>query len=148
VPERDSIWADVGDGATVAFDALPGQTFAATVARLTGVLDPATRTMHVEVDLPNADGRIRPGFYGQTRLVLERRPAALALPSVAMRRDADAPHVFVVDNDNIARRVAVEPGIEDGGWTEVAQGLTGSERVITSVTPNLADGAGVRVIGP
>jgi membrane fusion protein (multidrug efflux system) len=148
VPERDSIWVDVGDAATVAFDALPGQGFTATVARLTGVLDPATRTMQVEVDLPNPDGRIRPGFYGQTRLVLERRPAALALPTAAVRRDASGPHVFVVDTDNVARRVAVEPGLEDTAWTEVAQGLSGSERVITGAAPNLADGAGVRVLGP
>jgi multidrug efflux pump subunit AcrA (membrane-fusion protein) len=104
--------------------------------------------MQVEVDLPNPDGRIRPGLYGQTRLVLERRPAALALPAAAVRRDANGPHVFIVDTDNVARRVAVEPGLEDAAWTEVAQGLSGSERVITGAAPNLADGAGVRVLGP
>jgi membrane fusion protein (multidrug efflux system) len=147
VPERDALSADIGDAATVAFDALPGATFAASVARLSGVLDPATRTMQVEIDVPNADGRIRPGLYGQTRLVLEQRTGVLALPTAAVRRDAMGPHVFVVDSDGVARRIAIEPGLEAGAWTEVADGLSGSERVVATAA-NLADGTAVRALGP
>jgi RND family efflux transporter MFP subunit len=70
VPESQAALVDVGDAATVVFDALPGRTFSSQVARISGSLDPGTRTMLVEIDLPNDDGRIRPGYYGRTRIVL------------------------------------------------------------------------------
>jgi RND family efflux transporter MFP subunit len=148
VPERDSVWADVGDAGTVTFDALPGRTFTGTVARLSGALDPATRTMQVEMDLPNADGRIRPGFYGQTRLVLERRAGVLTLPVAAVRSDAAGPYVFVVGAAGTVRRVAVEPGLEEAGSIEIVSGLAGGESVVTSAPAGLADGAAVRPVGP
>src|SRR5689334_10418471 len=84
VPERDSVLANPGDAATVTFDALPGRVFNGTVARISGVLDPGTRTMQVEIDLQNGDGAIRPGFYGQTHIVLEAHTRALTLPSAAV----------------------------------------------------------------
>src|SRR5690606_9295279 len=80
VPERESAWVDVGDPVAGTFDAPPGQSLAAAVARVSGSLDPATRTMLVEIDLDNGNRRIRPGYYGQTRIVLEERPDALTLP--------------------------------------------------------------------
>jgi RND family efflux transporter MFP subunit len=80
VPERESALIGVGDPATVVFDALPGTTFSSQVARISGALDPGTRTMLVEIDLPNEDGRIRPGYYGQARVVLERGAGAPAAP--------------------------------------------------------------------
>jgi RND family efflux transporter MFP subunit len=148
VPERDSVWVDAGDAATVLFDALPGRTFTGQVARLSGALDPATRTMLVEIDLPNADGRIRPGFYGQTRLALERRSGALTLPTAAVRSDATGAYVYVVGPGDVARRVGVELGLEQAGAIEIVTGLAGNERVVTGAVANLADGAAVRAVGP
>jgi membrane fusion protein (multidrug efflux system) len=148
VPERDSTWVDVGDPVTVAFDALPGRTFAGKIARLSGVLDPATRTMLVEIDLPNADGRIRPGSYGRTEIVLERRVDALALPNAAVRDDGGNAYVYTVDADGTARRVAVALGLQDSGWVEIESGLAGNERVIVGAVTGLGDGAAVRAVTP
>lgn len=148
VPERDSAWVDVGDPATVAFDALPGTILAGEVARLAEALDSGTRTMLVEIDLPNDDGRIRPGYYGQTRIVLESREGALALPSAAVRMDEGSAYVYVVTQDDLARQVRVELGVNDTDWIEIASGLAGNERVVTgAAVERLADGAPVRV-GP
>jgi RND family efflux transporter MFP subunit len=80
VPETAAARVDVGDAATVVFDALPGRTFSSQVARVSGALDPGTRTMLVEIDLANDDGQIRPGYYGQTRIVLEPGTEAPAPP--------------------------------------------------------------------
>lgn len=146
VPERDSVWVDVGDAAAVTFDALPGVAFAGEVARFSGALDPATRTMQVEIDLPNADGRIRPGFYGQARLTLEQRRGVLALPSAALRADAGRLYVFVLEGGAV-RRVDVTPGLAAQGWTEIGSGLGGDERVVTG-PPVLTDGAAVRLAAP
>jgi membrane fusion protein (multidrug efflux system) len=148
VPERSTIWVDVGDKATVTFEALPGRVFTAPVARLSGVLDPGTRTMLVEIDLPNADGLIRPGLYGQARIALERREHALALPSSAVRLGDGGAFVLVVA-DSAVHRKNVMLGVVDGPWTEISGGLDGGERVVAdAATANLADGAPVRVLEP
>jgi RND family efflux transporter MFP subunit len=145
VPERDVVWVDAGDSATVTFDALPGRAFETQVARFSGALDPNTRTMLVELDLPNADARIKPGFYGQTRIALEHREHVWALPTGAVRTDAGNAFVYIVTNDNTVRRIPVMLGLEDAGWIEIAAGVSGGERIVTGPAPNLADGAKVQV---
>jgi RND family efflux transporter MFP subunit len=146
VPDRDSIWVDAGDAATVAFEALPGRTFEGTVSRLSGVLDPATRTMLVEIDLQNHDGRIRPGFYGRTEIALERRAEALALPSAAVRTDGGNSYVYVIAPDDTVRRTAVTIGLQDAGWIEIESGLTGNERVVAGTPAGLSEGVAVRAV--
>lgn len=148
VPERASAWIDVGDPATVVFDALAGSVFAGEVSRLSEALDPGTRTMLVEIDLDNADGRIRPGYYGQTRILLEQRDDVLAIPAAALRTDGGAA-VFAVGPDGTARRVPVTIGVADADWVEITQGLSGGERLVTGAAlVQLADGAAVRVNAP
>jgi RND family efflux transporter MFP subunit len=148
VPERDAVWADIGDAATISFDALPGQAFSGAVARLSGAIDPATRTMLVEIDLPNSDGRIRPGLYGQVRLALEQRDAALALPAAAVQYDDRGAFVYAVAAGDVARRTPVETGLSVGGWVEIVSGLRADERVVTGAPAGLADGAALRVAAP
>jgi RND family efflux transporter MFP subunit len=147
VPERDSRWVDIGDPVTVVFDALAGRVFEGAIARFSDALDPRTRTMLVEVDLPNDDGRLRPGLYGQARVLLERRTGALALPAAAVRTDASGAFVLTVSSGDVVRRAPVEVGLESGGWVEIASGLTGTERVVVSGPASVADGATVRVTG-
>ena len=131
-----------------AFEGLPGRTFAGTVARLAGALDVGTRTMLVEVDLLNADGRIRPGFYGRAELTLERRENVLALPRTAVRDDRGNAYVYTVGSDDTARRTPVTLGLEDAGFIEIEAGLSGNERVIAGAAPNVNDGASVRLVTP
>ncbi len=146
VPERDTAWADIGDPATVTFEALAGRSFEGRIARVAEALDPQTRTMLVEIDLPNGDGRIRPGYYGQARLVLERRVQAPALPAAAIHADAGARYVFVLAPGNVVRRVPIETGIESAGWIEITAGLTDDEQVVTGGPASLADGTAVSTV--
>ena len=148
VPEREAVWANTGDAATISFDALPGQIFSGTVARLSGAIDPATRTMLVEIDLPNSDGRIRPGLYGQVRLALEQREAALALPAAGVQYGDGGAFVFVAGPGDVARRTPVQTGLSVGGWVEIVAGLRGDERVVTGAPAGLADGAALRIAAP
>jgi len=149
VPERDSVWANPGDAATVTFDALPGRVFAGAIARVSGVLDPGTRTMQVEIDLQNADGAIRPGFYGQTHIVLETHAHALALPSAAVRIGDGGAHVFVAAPGDSVRRKNVTLGLVDAQWTEIASGLDEGDRVaVAPAGASLTDGAQVRIANP
>jgi RND family efflux transporter MFP subunit len=148
VPEREAVWADIGDAATISFDALTGHAFTGAVARLSGAIDAGTRTMLVEIDLPNPDGRIRPGLYGQVRLTLEQRERALALPAAAVQFDDGGAFVFVAAAGDVARRTAVQGGLNTGGWVEIVAGLRGDERVVTGAPPGLADGAVLRIAAP
>jgi RND family efflux transporter MFP subunit len=145
VPEREAVWADVGDAAAISFDALPGQAFAGTVARLSGAIDPATRTMLVEIDLPNPAGRIRPGLYGQVRLALEERRGVPALPASAVTYGQDGAFVFVAAAGDLARRKSVQTGLNAGGWVEILAGLDANERVVAGAPAGLSDGTALRI---
>ena len=136
VPELDSTLGDVGDAATVTFEALPGRVFTSKVARMSGALDPTTRTMLVEIDLPNADGLIRPGLYGRARIALERREHALVLPSRAVRVGDGGAQVFVVAGD-ASHRKNVVLGLVDSQWTEITSGLDEAERVVADAAPRI-----------
>jgi RND family efflux transporter MFP subunit len=149
VAERDAVWADPGDAATVTFDALPGRVFGGKVARVSGVLDPGTRTMQVEIDLPNDDGAIRPGLYGQTHLLLERHEHALALPSAALRLGDGGSHVFVVVAGDSVHRKNVTLGLGDPQWTEITSGIEETDRIAIALPgTSLVDGTQVRVGNP
>jgi RND family efflux transporter MFP subunit len=146
VPERAAAWVNVGDPATVTFDAIAGTAFTGAVTRIAETLDPGTRTMLVEVDLDNAAGRIRPGYFGQTRIVLETRTQVLAVPAAALRTDEGMAAVFVVAPDSTARRVEVAVGVADGDSVEITSGLSGTERIVTGpAVRQLSDGAAVTV---
>jgi RND family efflux transporter MFP subunit len=147
LPEHDTVWADVGDPATVTFDALPGRTFSSRLARVSGSLDPSTRTMQVEIDLPNPDGRILPGLYGRTEITLESRGDALALPATALRFTEDgSAYVYVISSGNQAHRRPVTVGVDDGNWIEILAGLSRDERVVDGLVGSLEDGEQVQVV--
>jgi RND family efflux transporter MFP subunit len=147
LPEHDTVWADVGDPATVIFDALPELRFSGQIARVAGALDPNTRTMQVEIDLPNPDDRILPGLYGRTEVTLENHRDTLALPATAVRfTEEGESYVYVIGADDSARRRAVVIGFDDGNWLEITEGLSGSDRVADGLVGSLADGEHVLVL--
>jgi HlyD family secretion protein len=84
LPEMDAPLADVGDAAVVRVQSLAGQDFRGLVARTSWALDPATRTLRTEVDVPNDDGKLRPGMYAQVEIELAERPDACVVPLAAV----------------------------------------------------------------
>ena len=77
---------------------------------------------------------------------MERHTSALALPSAAVRVDGGNAYVFVVGSGDKLQRTAVGLGLQDAGWTEIASGLTGGERVVANAVASLNDGATVRLV--
>jgi len=143
VPDRDVPYTDVGDLAEVEIDALPGRKLPAKVSRMAQSEDPATRLMHVEVDLPNPTVKIRHGMYGRVTLRLDRSDA-LAVPSgclVGKDRDGTA-KVFVV-RDGVARLAAVRVGADNGLEVAVLDGLTADDDVILHPGGDVEDGTAV-----
>jgi len=129
VLERDIPLITEEKEATVTVDAFPGRLFTGKVKRLSQAVDVATRTMPVEIDVPNRDHDLKPGMYAKVTLEVSRKEDALTLPLSSILKDNAGRYVLVVEQDT-ARRREVSVGIEQGDMLELVSGLTGSESVI------------------
>jgi len=89
-----------GMKATVTLQEFPGQKFMGTVARTADAIDPATRTLNTEVDVPNKDGKLLPGSFGQVHFATGTSVPRITIPVNAMLFRAEGPRVAVVDKDS------------------------------------------------
>lgn len=144
IPEREAVWLNNGDRASLTFDAYPGQSFTATISRTAGVLDSKTRRMRAEIDLDNRKGLLFPGMYGQVVVELETRRDALVLPAGSVRLNDGAPHVYSVEN-NAVKRLPVTLGTDTGTLIEIVSGLTGHEQIVANSIGRLRDGDAVTI---
>jgi RND family efflux transporter MFP subunit len=147
VPEMFAVAVEPGDRATVALQAMKGRTVEGTVTRTSWSLDPRTRTLRVEIDIPNPGGTLRPGLYAYATVVTEEHKDVLTVPATAVVQEKDKAYCVVVVADKAERR-PVEVGLSDGMRTEVVSGLEGNEAVVKANATSLADGQPVAVILP
>lgn len=146
VPERDVPLASVGDRAQITLQALPGQVFEEPIARIAGVLDEQTRTMLVEIDLPNPSGQLRPGMFGQATISLAPPGDTLTLPVNAVRFNEHGDgYVFLVNASNQVEIAEVETGLDNGVHIEITAGLAGGEQVVGPLLRRLKPGQTVHV---
>ena len=117
----------------------------ASITRTTEALDPATRTLLVEIDVPNKDHRLQPGMFVNASLHLQEHPNALAIPPAAIvpSKNGTEKSVFVVHLGK-AKLTPIKTGIDDGLWVEVVDGLTGEEEVVVVGKSGLTDGQEVQ----
>jgi len=132
--------------AVVEVDAYPGETFAGRVARLAPVLDPATRTAQMEVEVPNAGARLKPGMYARVEFVVAQREGALTVPRNAIVDLDGTRGVFVADGKT-ARFKPITSGIVDGEAVEITEGLADASAVITLGSASLRDGDPIVIAG-
>ena len=146
VPQETALLAKPGVPVTLTSRELPGREFKATITRTTQALDPSTRTLLVEVDLPNEKRELDPGMFVNATLFLEQHPNTLVLPPAAIvsGKTRDEKSVFVVEQGTV-RKVPIRTGIDDGVWVEVAEGLTGEEEIVVVGKSGLVEGQAVRV---
>jgi RND family efflux transporter MFP subunit len=144
LPQADAPYVKDGDQAVVTVSEYGGRRFAGVVTRHPQALAADTRTMLVEVDLPNDDGALLPGMYGQVDIALSGRRSALRIPDdVLIFRDGKT-WVPVIDGDKL-RVVEVALGYDDGRSSEVLSGLTGDEALAMNVGQTAKDGELVAV---
>jgi HlyD family secretion protein len=147
IPERDAPLVKEGRPAEFRSEAFPAKVFPGKVSRLASGLDRRTRTMLVEVDLDNRNRELLPGMFGQVTLLLEERPDCLVLPVPALRHDnAGKCYVLAAGPDGKVCRINVITGHDNGQRTEILQGLTGQEQIITAQIAGLAPGQVVRCV--
>lgn len=134
-----------GDPAVVTVVEYPGREFHGSVTRHSEALNTTTRTMQVEVDLPNDDQTLHPGMYGQLKLSIAAHGAALMVPDDALIYREGKPFVPVV-RDNQVRLIPVSLGDDDGVHVQVSGDVTASDVVALSVGQAVQDGEKVRPV--
>src|ERR1700730_6048782 len=131
VPENDVPHLHVGDPAIVKPSGFNGKAFIGRVTRFTLRLDPETRNMRTEIDLPNPEERLYPGTYAEVSLEMNRHADALTVPTAAVGSDGDGNFVYTI-TDNRITRLAVKTGLTDDSRIEVTAGLSEETPVVAS----------------
>ena len=126
----------------------PGRSFPGKVARTSGALDPTSRTLRTEIDVPNDKGELLAGMYGEVSIATEISHPVVRVPSSAILADARGVHVAVVDGSGRVHLAVVQLGLDDGTTVDVVSGLEGGEQVIASPPADAADGLQVQVVQP
>jgi membrane fusion protein, multidrug efflux system len=122
-----------------------GRAFEGKVARFSGALDPASRTMTTEVRVPNPKGELLAGMYAEVALSLPAPHRVFELPGTAIQNDAHGVRVAVVDAKNELRLVPVVIERDTGSTVFISSGLEGTERVVKIAGTELVDGRPVDV---
>jgi RND family efflux transporter MFP subunit len=142
IPQSDLPMVHDNTPAAIVADEIHGRVFRGKVTRLSGGLDPGTRSMLTEIDLPNRDHALHPGQLVRVRLSLATHPHALTVPLSAVMGDGDNRSVFVVSGDK-ARKVSIKVGLSTPDRVEVLSGLQGDESVVVTGKDTLSDGTQV-----
>jgi membrane fusion protein (multidrug efflux system) len=142
--EKDIPLMADGKQANITVDAYPARAFPGSVTRFSRAVDPNTRTMAVEIDIPNRDHALAPGMYANVVLVVTSHPDAVTIPTAAMLKDDRGYFVFTVTADT-ARAVRILPGVEQGAKTEVLSGLGANTPIVTTGQQFARDGGAVIV---
>jgi len=139
VVEKDVPLVKIGQKAEVRAEAYPDRVFEGRVTRIVQALNRATRTMTVEVDLPNKDHVLKGGMFARVEVLVGVHPSAVQIPLDAVTRLEENQYVYVVQN-GAAHQVPVEVGSRIENRIEVTKGLTGSEQVIVSGKDLVSEG--------
>jgi RND family efflux transporter MFP subunit len=131
IPVPESLAASVRDGepADIRVKATD-EHFSGKIIRSTDSLDRSTRTMQVEVDVPNQDYKLTPGMYADVSLRIQNDPNALTLPVQAINRGADKTTVLLVNSQNHVEEREIHTGIEGSNRIQILSGLNEGDRVI------------------
>jgi RND family efflux transporter MFP subunit len=149
VPEVDSEAAQNGAKAALTLDEFPGETFQGTIVRNSDAIDLNSRTLNVEVDVDNRNGRIRTGAYVFVHLKLpdnsKRAASSLTVPANTLLFRSEGLRVGLV-RDNHAELTPITIGRDYGSTVEVIDGLKPTDQVIVNPSDSLTTGTPVRVI--
>jgi len=145
VPQDDAFGVKPGIEAVIRVPAMPNLTFDGKVTRIADALQPGTRTLLTEVDIPNPDGALQPGIYCTVELKIPRKSPALIVPDSAIIFNQNGMQVAVVENGVVhLQKIAITT--DYGTEVEVNEGVKDGDKVILQPPVNLADGDKVQII--
>jgi RND family efflux transporter MFP subunit len=144
VPESAVSRVHVGEAVDVHVSSI-GRTFPGRVARFADKIQPSTRPMDTEVDVPNSSLALIPGMYAEVNLRVNERRSALSVPLDAVDRSGPSPRVYIVTPAGAIHIMTVALGMESDQRVEVRSGLQEGDVVITGRHAGLTDGQLVQV---
>ena len=145
VPQDSAFGVKPGVEAVIRVPAMPNLTFHGKVARIADALQPGTRTLLTEVDVPNPDGALQPGVYCTVQLKIPRQSPALIVPASAIIFNQNGMQVAVVEN-GVAHLRKIAITTDSGTEVEVNEGVKDGDKVILQPPVNLADADKVQII--
>src|SRR3989440_2931720 len=144
-PQENAPSIHDGLKAKILVQEFPGQNFDGSVTRTAGALDPQSRTMQVEVQVPNHEGRLYAGMYGNVKFLLADENAPIVVPANAFLFRTEGPQVATVAKDNRIHWQAIHVGRDFGTSLEVLDGLTEDTKVVMNPTDDLHEGTQVQI---
>jgi membrane fusion protein, multidrug efflux system len=145
VPQAYAPYIKVGAKTVITLQEFPGEKFFGKVARTAEAIDPATRTLLTEVDVPNKDGRLLPGSLGEVHFAVGSDVSKVTIPVNAMLFRAEGPRVAVVGPQGKVELRPINIGRDYGATLEVLGGVSPSDRVVVNPADSLEDGQRVNV---
>jgi RND family efflux transporter MFP subunit len=141
VPQSSVTAVHVGQAAALTLSDFPGRTFSGTVARLARALDPASRTMLVEVDVPNVDSALFPGSYAKVELIGSLANPPLVVPAAALVFRTDGAQLAVVRPDKTVHLQKVTVGRDYGDRLEILSGVDDGTTIVAVAGDIAREGA-------
>src|SRR5580693_340038 len=144
VPQDEAFGVGPGVDAVVRVPEIPGRTFPGKVTRIASALQPGSRTLLTEIDVPNPDGALSPGIYCTVELFIPRKTPSMIISADAVVFDENGQHVAVVEN-GIVHFQKITVARDFGTEVEVHDGVKAGDQVILNPMVNLAEGSKVTV---
>jgi RND family efflux transporter MFP subunit len=144
VPQDEAYGVAPGVDAVIRVPEIPGRTFPGKVTRIATALQPGSRTLLTEIDVPNPDGALNPGIYCTVELLIPQKTPSLTIPADAVVFNQNGLHVDVVENGTVHEH-KISIARDFGTSVEVHEGVKAGDRVVLNPSVDLADGAKVAV---
>jgi membrane fusion protein, multidrug efflux system len=148
VPQAYAPTMKAGIKAAITLQEFPGQKFLGAIARTADAIDPSTRTLLTEVDVPNKSGQLLPGSFGQVHFATGTNVPRITIPVNTMMFRAEGARVAVVDKDGKVGFHPITIGRDFGATIEILGGIEQSDQIIINPSDSLEDGQHVHVAKP
>jgi membrane fusion protein (multidrug efflux system) len=143
IPERFAPWIETGRELAVRADAYPGQSFPGKIVRISPSVNLRSRAFAVEGEVPNPDGRLKPGTFARVQITTDHIDRALTVPAAAIQNRYGTNRVFVVNQGQLVGKEVVM-GDRVGERVEVLQGLDAGTTIVASDVEQLSEGMKVK----
>src|SRR6267378_653204 len=144
-PQENAPSIHEGLAAKIVLQEYPAQEFDGKVTRTAGALDPQSRTMQVEVQVPNNEGKLYAGMYGQVKFLLADENAPIVVPANTFLFRTEGPQVATIVNEKQIHWQSIRVGRDIGDRLEVLDGLKENAKVVMNPTDDLREGIQVQV---
>jgi len=146
VLERDLPLLDKISVARIKTDSYPDKVFTGKFNKISQSIDLNTRTMPAQIDIENKEELLKPGMFASVELTLDKNSDVIKLPTQCIQKEGDKSFVYVVSEDMVAKKRFVDVGIVANNETEITNGITENDRVVSVGQELISDNTKVKIV--